>query len=133
MTETRFVQTLRVQFHDTDAMGVVHHANYVKYVERARVEFLRERGLSYRELTDSGIHLAVIEIQFKYLKPAKFDDVLLVEAWISKLRRASADFDFLIKRSEQVLCKGVTKLACVDQAAIPRAIPRQVLSALEQP
>ncbi len=128
---TAFVEQIRVQFNETDAMGVVHHANYVNYVERARVEFLRARGLSYREITERGFHLAVVEIQFKYRSPAHFDDLLDVEVSLSHLGRASADFAFVIRRAQQLICEGVTKLACVTKDAKLRPIPedaRQLLS-----
>jgi acyl-CoA thioester hydrolase len=123
---------LRVHFNETDAMGVAHHSSYVNYVERARVEFLRSRGLSYREVTDSGVHLAVVEIHFKYLRSAYFDDVLMVRVNLSHLGRASAVFQFEIQRDECTVCHGFTKLACVNRDAKVLPLPDKVRRLMEE-
>jgi acyl-CoA thioester hydrolase len=128
----RFVWPVRVQFNETDAMGVVHHKNYITYVEQARVEFLRAQGLSYKEVTASGYHLAVIDLRFRYLRPARFDDLLEVSVAVEKLGRASADFVFQIDCAGVKLCEGYTKLACVTAdgrvSQLPELVRRQLWS-----
>ncbi|MEN9579704.1 MAG: Acyl-CoA thioester hydrolase YbgC [Pseudomonadota bacterium] len=121
-----FVWQLRVQFNETDGMGVVHHKNYIAYVEQARVEYLRARGLSYKEVTAAGFNLAVIDLRFRYLKPARFDDLLDVSVAVQRLGRASADFVFQIHRGADKLCEGYTKLACVNRDGVPTALPASV-------
>jgi YbgC/YbaW family acyl-CoA thioester hydrolase len=69
----------RVGVADTDMMGIVHHANYVVYFERGRLEYMRRRGLSYKQMVERGYHMPVVELNVRYRKPAHFDDMLRVE------------------------------------------------------
>ena len=71
--------TVRVRFCETDLMGVVHHANYLTYMEAGRVDWLHRRGVSYEAWMRSGVHLPVVEVRLRYRKAARFDDVLTIE------------------------------------------------------
>lgn len=77
---------LRVRFAETDQMGVAHHSAYVIWLEAARVEWLRERGLSYRELEDAGVSLAVSTLSLVYRHSARFDDEIAVDVTLQEVR-----------------------------------------------
>ena len=97
------VATVRVLFADTDAMGIVYYANYLKWFETGRVEIMRRHGMAYRELTGEGIHLPVTEASIRYLSPARYDDLLAIHAEIRECRRASIAFGYRIEREDGVL------------------------------
>jgi acyl-CoA thioester hydrolase len=125
----RSVVRVRVRFGETDLMGIVHHASYVSYMEVARVEWLRRRGVAYSAWAERGLHLPVVELSLKYRAPTRFDDELDVETALGELRVASVRFDYKIVRAAgQVLCaEGSTRLACVDAAhALKRLTPEMV-------
>ncbi|MGB5993962.1 MAG: thioesterase family protein [Candidatus Deferrimicrobiaceae bacterium] len=109
------VATVRVLFADTDAMGIVYYANYLKWFEMGRVEFMRRLGMEYRELTGTGIHLPVTEVSVRYLSPARYDDLLAIHTEIRKCKRASIAFGYRIEREDGVLlAKGETVHAFTD-------------------
>ena len=108
----------RVIYGDTDAMGVVYYANYLRFVEMARNEFLRRRGATYRDMESDGYMLPVSDVRMKYLAPARYDDELIVGIRVQTLKRVSITFDYEIRRLEdsRVLAQGETTHACVDRA-----------------
>ena len=77
---------IRVLYPDTDKMGYVHHSNYARYCEKARWELLRELGITYKEIEDSGIMLPVVGMSFKYLKPAVYDELLRIETELKEIK-----------------------------------------------
>jgi acyl-CoA thioester hydrolase len=105
---------VRVRFADADLMGIVHHANYLPYLEAARVDWLRRRGATYAQWAERGTHLAVVEASVKYRQPARFDDLLTIETKLAELRHASLRFDYTIQRGDTVLTTASTRLACVN-------------------
>ncbi|MFO0661702.1 MAG: thioesterase family protein, partial [Polyangiaceae bacterium] len=107
--------SLVVRFYETDLMGVVHHANFLKYFEAGRVDYLKKRGVSYDGWVRQGINLAVAESKVKYRRPARFDDELIVVTNLDELKRASALFSYRIVRGEheELIAEGSTLLACV--------------------
>jgi acyl-CoA thioester hydrolase len=121
---------VRVRFCDTDMMGVVHHSNYIKYFELARIEYLRRRGLNYVSWTNLGLHLPVIGLQADYRKPAYLDDLLRVEARLSFLSRVRVGFDYQVFRPSletdevSLIATGSTMLACVDNKHAPVRMSR---------
>jgi acyl-CoA thioester hydrolase len=123
------VVRIRVRFGETDLMGIVHHASYVTYVEVARIEWLRRRGVAYAAWAAKGLHLPVVELRLEYRAPARFDDELDIETTLGELRAASVRFDYRLYRvgdaGEPLLCaEGFTRLACVnDQNALRRFTP----------
>jgi acyl-CoA thioester hydrolase len=112
----RSVVRLRVRFYETDRMGIVHHASYVGYLEVARVEWLRRRGVAYASWAQRGLHLAVVDVSLKYRAPARFDDEIDVETVLVERRAASIRFDYRLVRAADgvLLAEGSTRLACVD-------------------
>jgi YbgC/YbaW family acyl-CoA thioester hydrolase len=93
----------RIPFSETDAMGIVHHSNHPKYLERGRIEFLRLVGTSYKDLTLQGIHFPVLELQIKYKKPLLFDDIITIETKISFLTKTRLNFSYKIYRGSELI------------------------------
>ncbi len=118
---------VRVYYEDTDSGGVVYYANYLKFMERARTEWLRSLGLEQDELiARESVIFAVRSIQVDYLQPARFNDALTVSAEVVEWGRASLSFEQNIHRTkdETLLCRGRIKLACIDCNSFkPRALP----------
>ncbi len=123
---------MRVRFGETDAMGIVHHASYPNYMEVARVEWLRRRGVAYAGWATQGIHLAVVELTLKYRAPARFDDELDVEARLTEAGAASVRFEYrMVRTTDSVLCvEGSTRLACVDNRGALRRISEEMVQSL---
>lgn len=93
-----FTYKRRVTFYETDGMKVVHHANYLKYFEEARVEYLRAGGLDLNELMEEGIVFPIVEVSAKYLKSACYDDTLLIRTYLRRVDRVRLDFDYEVVR-----------------------------------
>lgn len=123
---------LRVYYEDTDAGGVVYYANYLKYLERARTEWLRAAGWEQGELAArEGIVFAVRSLELAYHAPARLDDRLEAEAVVTATGRARIDFAQRVLRGEEVLCSARVCVACLDAASFrPRALPRALKEAL---
>jgi len=112
-------------------MGIVHHANYLAYLEAGRVDWLRRRGVTYAEWAKGGLHLPIVEAELKYLKPARFDDVITVESTLSELRMASLRFTYRIRRDADLLIEASTRLACVDDRHSIRRFDAPMLAVLQ--
>jgi acyl-CoA thioester hydrolase len=110
-----FVWPVRVYYEDTDAAGVVYYANYLRFCERARTEWLRALGIGQQAMMDTaGIAFVVRSVKADYLLPARLDDALQVVSRIAALRRASLVFDQEIRRGEQLLFTAQVLIACID-------------------
>lgn len=127
-----FLWPVRVYYEDTDAGGVVFYANYLKFFERARTEMLRAMGYEQDELiANEGIIFVVRSVQVDYLSPARFNEQLQVSAKVSLAKKASLTFEQAITRSDDVLCKGSVRIACLDaQTMRPKAIPETLFRAI---
>ena len=128
---------LRVIYGDTDQMGVVYYANYLRFLERGRTEFLRTLGHDQNELMKEGVAFAVRSVSAEFRKPAKLDDLLTVETEIASLGRAQVTFAQCVRRDHELLLDAKIRVACIDPARgkpipMPRAIHEQ-LSALHGP
>jgi acyl-CoA thioester hydrolase len=130
----KFIWPVRVYYEDTDAGGVVFHANYLKFFERARTEMLRAIGYEQDELiATKGIIFAVRSVQVDYLSPARFNEQLQVSTEVSLTKKASLTFEQVITRGDNVLCKGIIRVACLDaQGMRPKAIPEKLLEQLKE-
>jgi acyl-CoA thioester hydrolase len=125
-----FKWPVRVYYEDTDAGGVVYHANFLKFYERARTERLRALGFEQDQLRrDTGLVFVVRSVQVDYLRPALLNDELLVNAEVLDLKRASIEFGQEITRKKiehepELLSRAVVRVVCVDIATFtPRIIP----------
>ena len=115
----------RVSYGETDAMGVVYHAEYIHFFERSRGELCRENGLGYKEVVARGIMLPVKEVECRYRIPARYDDLLWIHARITEWRRASMRFEYKIydESRTKVMCEGSTLHACVNREGRPVPMP----------
>jgi acyl-CoA thioester hydrolase len=124
---------IRVIFGDTDQMGVVYYANYLRYFESARAAYWRSLGKSYRDLEAWGIALPVVEAHCHYRRPARYEDLLAVDVWVSELRGASLRFAYAIYRGHELLADGTTRHAVVGPDGRPRALPAALRDAIPPP
>lgn len=116
----------RVLYCDADPMGVVYHANYLKLAELGRNDFCRQCGMSYRDVEAAGFILPVVDTRVKYLRPAKFDDLLEIRTWVARRTRVRLEFQFEILRDEQVLVYGNTVLASLTREGRPVKLPPEM-------
>lgn len=132
-----FQWPVRVYYEDTDAGGVVYYANYLRFMERARTEWLRSLGFEQDRLRDeTGLVFAVRSVQVDYLRPARFNDALTVSAKVVSRGRASLSFVQEIHKTavDDVLCSGVVKIVSLDAESFrPRPIPASVLARIPEP
>lgn len=115
---------IRVIFGDTDQMGVVYYANYLRFFESARADYWRSLGRTYKDLEDAQVAMPVIEAHCNYKKPARYEDVLEVDIRVGGLRTASMRFDYIVYRGNDVLAEGYTRHAIIGPNGRPRAIPQ---------
>ncbi len=128
-----FVWPVRVYYEDTDSGGVVYYANYLKFMERARTEWLRSHCFEQDTLArDQGALFVVRSVNVDYLRPARFNDLLAVHSRVVRAGGASLVFEQEITRAGEaveLLCRGRVKVACIDtETCKPRSIPRRVLA-----
>jgi acyl-CoA thioester hydrolase len=122
---------VRVLYGDTDQMGLVYYANYLRYFEAGRNEYLRARGARYRDIErDLGISLPVVEAHVEYKRPAHYDDFLVVETALGKVGRVSARFDYRVLRDSTLISSGHTVHACVDRSGKLHKLPARLLTRL---
>jgi acyl-CoA thioester hydrolase len=117
---------IRVIYGDTDQMGVVYYANYLRWFEASRGHFIRERGGSYREFEALGYALPVAEAYVKYRRPAKYDDVIEVTPTLAEVGHASMKFTYRVTRGADLLAEGWTLHACIDRNGRPARFPEEV-------
>lgn len=126
-----FRTSIRVYIEDTDAGGIVYYVNYLKYMERARTEFMRQLGYDKPAFLVGDLLLVVHSANTRYLVPAKLDDALQVSAVISKLARTYVVFRQCVYRADELLCESEIKVACVRQVDMkPTPFPADVRSQL---
>ncbi len=128
--------SVRVYYEDTDAAGIVYYANYFRFIERGRTEFLRALGHDQNVLMKDGIAFAVRSVSAEFLKPAKLDDLLTVETAIASLGRAQVTFVQRILRGHELLLDAKIRVVCIDPGRgkplpMPRALHRQLKAKLE--
>jgi len=117
--------SVRVYYEDTDVSGVVYHANYLRYFERARTEWLRDRGFDQERLRkELNLAFTVVSAELRFRLPARLDDELLVESRLEKLKAVSFDFDQQLGCEGRLLVTGRFRCACIDAEQFkPRALP----------
>jgi acyl-CoA thioester hydrolase len=122
---------VRVIYGDTDRMGYVYYANHLRYFEAGRNEFLRAKGLAYRDFEDRyRLILPVAEAHVVYRAPARYDDLLTVETSLVEARRASARFGYRLVRGDEVVATGFTVHACLDPEGRIQRMPEELLARL---
>ena len=110
----------RVLYADTDAMGIVYHGAYFRFFERAREEYLRQRGRPYSEMEARGLVTPLTEVGAHFYLPFRYDEVIIMECWVSALKRASFRFEYRLSpegNPDETRVSGYTVLAVVDRAS----------------
>ena len=125
------ITRVRVRYKDTDAMGIAYYANYLIWFEVGRTEWMRALGPSYSELEQSGLFLPVIKVSCQYKAPARYDDELTVITWIESLRGVRVAFNYEIHRDEQLIARGNTEHAFVNEKGRPIVLRKKTLSVEE--
>lgn len=118
--------SIRIRFAETDLMGIVHHANYLLYVEEARVDYLLKRGARYADWIAQDLHFPVVDARLRYRNAAVFHDLVEVETWVGEASRIAIRFDYKIRRDDVVLAEAYTTLVCVDGKRTPKRIPQPI-------
>jgi len=117
----------KVHYHETDKMGIVHHSNFIKWMEEARIDFLDRLGYSYSRLEKDGIISPVIAVECQYKSPAAFDDEIIINVKIEEFRGARLTVGYLMTNAESgaVVLTGRTKHCFVDSSGRPIALKKQ--------
>jgi acyl-CoA thioester hydrolase len=136
LTEPVHQTECRVLYGDTDAAGVVYYANFLRYFEKGRTEYMRNLALTYREIEHQGLLLPVIESYSRYKASAAYDDLLIIETSLVELKRISCRFNYRISRknddnSKKLLVKGFTVHASVDREGKLTKLPAEVFDRLK--
>ena len=117
----------RVYYEDTDLAGIVYYANYLKFIERARSEYVREMGVDQRAMKeDDGVVFAVRRVEADYLAPARFDDELLVETRIETMTGARLVFRQEVKRADQLLFTALVTIVAINAEGQPERLPANI-------
>ncbi len=114
---------IRVRYAETDRMGFLHHAQFFVYFEQSRTELLRQRGVSYRDIEDSGFFLVIVDLACKYKKPALYDDLLTVRTTVERVTHVKIVHRYHVYRGDELLAEGHSTLACVDREGRPQPLP----------
>jgi acyl-CoA thioester hydrolase len=129
-----FETQIRVEYHHTDQMGIVHHSNYVKFFEVARTEWLRAAGLTYAEMERRGVMMPIVEVQVKYRQPAYYDELITVRAEVSHLPMARITFRYEIRGEDgRDIASGLTTLGFIDkETRRPQRAPEWLMEVLNK-
>ncbi len=124
--------SFRVRYAETDQMGVVYHGNYAQYLEMGRVEWLRDLGISYKSMEESGIILPVISLSLNFKKSALYDDLIMVETKLLKVPSVKIEFDYKIfNEAKELLAEAHTILAFMNKETMkPLKCPAYILEKL---
>lgn len=118
---------IRVCYHETDGQRRVHHANYLNFFERGRVEMLRAAGLCYKALEDAGQMLVVTEMNVRYAAAAEFDDLLTLTTQTTEIRKVRIRHHYEIHRGEELIVTADSTIACIDAKGRPSKLPASFL------
>jgi acyl-CoA thioester hydrolase len=123
---------VRVNYSETDQMGVVYHARYLVWLDIARTEHLRLSGMTYRELEASGLRLAVSSVSIRYRQPARYDDPVRIRCWVREVASRKVDFGYIVEHAEdgRLLATASTSLLALDTTMALTRLPEHVRQAL---
>ena len=125
---------IRIYYEDTDCGGVVYYANYLRYFERARTEFIRDKGIDLAELMEMGYIFTVSHAEVEYKAPAYYGDVLEITAGLTNITKASFTFfhEIYRKKDNRLIVKGTAKLVCVNKKGRPVRLPESMQEKLHE-
>ena len=118
---------VKIYYHHTDCGGVVYYANYLKFLEEARTEFLEKRGISIQELMRQGISFVVYRQEIDYNSPAFYGDTLQIDTQLINISGVKLGFEYEIRNQHnQIICTAKTYMACMGNNLKPNSIPKEV-------
>ena len=122
-----------MNYSETDQMGFVYHANYLIWMDMARTEHLRERGISYKQLEDEGTYLTVTDVRIRYRQPARYDDMIRIRCWIRDLASRRVIFGYAVERdaTDELLATAETSLIALNPQQTLSRIPEHVSELLK--
>ena len=128
-----FETKIRVEYHHTDQMGVVHHSNYVKFFEVARTEWLRASGLTYAEMERRGVMMPIVDVAVKYRNPALYDELISVTAFVDEAPKARMVFRYEVRGEDgREIASGSTTLGFIDrESRRPMRAPQWLLDVVK--
>ena len=135
LRKRRDAMDIRIYYEDTDCGGVVYYANYLKYFERARTQYLENRGLSVAELMKAGRVFVVVHAEVDYRAPARYGDTLEIETIISDMNPAAITFSHVVRerQSRRVVVEGAARLAVTDGNGKVKRLDKRTVAALQSP
>ena len=128
-----FETKIRVEYHHTDQMGIVHHSNYIKFFEVARTEWLRAMGVTYAEMERRGVMMPIVDVAVKYRNPAVYDELISVTAYVDALPMARRTFRYEVRGEDgRDIASGSTTLGFIDsQTRRPVRAPQWLLEVIK--
>lgn len=128
-----FKTKIRVEYHHTDQMGIVHHSNYVKFFEVARTEWLRAMGVTYAEMERRGVMMPIVDVAVKYRNPALYDELISVTAFVDAMPMARMTFRYEVRGEDgREIASGSTTLGFIDsQTRRPVRAPQWLLEVIK--
>jgi len=124
---------IRIYYHHTDSGGVVYYAKYLEFLEEARTEFFKDKGISYEEMVKQGTQFVVARQEIDYKAPAFYGDTLSIDTRLSEVGRVKLDFTYEIKnQNNQVISTARTIMVCVNGNLKPQGIPEEIRNKLEK-
>ncbi len=123
---------IRVRYSETDAMGFLHHANYLSYFEIGRTELFRAQGGNYRRMEELGLFFVVAKVQVRYRRPARYDDLLTLHTKISRTTTVRLEHQYQLFRGAELLAEAESTLACVDGQGSVQMIPEDLVALTQE-
>lgn len=124
---------VKVYYEDTDCGNVVYYANYLRYMERARTEYMAARGYSVKQLMDEGTIFMVLHVEIDYKSPARYGDTIEIETWVTNVTRVTMVFEHVMrdKASRRILVQCMAKVVFVDSQGKPKRLPEEYVEKLK--
>ena len=121
---------IRIIFGDTDQMGIVYYANYLRFFESARAAYWRALGRSYKDLVEWGVAMPVVEAHCDYKRPSFYEDLLIVDVDVIEVRPASVRFGYRVLRGDELIASGHTRHAIIGTDGRPRRLPDELRASI---
>lgn len=123
---------IRVRYNETDAMGFLHHSNYLCYFEVGRTELFRAQGGNYRRMEEQGLYFVVARLEVRYRRPARYDDLLTLQTQISRVTPAKLEHSYRLMKGDETLAEASSVIACVNGTGEVQRIPEDLVAFTSQ-
>jgi acyl-CoA thioester hydrolase len=124
----RFETDIRVRYQETDNMGIVYYANYLVWFEVGRTEYLRSLGIVYTGIEEKGLYLMVASVSCQYKSPARYDDLVRIQTWISEIKNSSMKFEYKLFVGERLIATGESIHVFTNKSGHPVRMPEEIRS-----